>query len=169
MGAYAPELIQRSPERPRPFPQGEFRSISLELTERNRDVSMSLSEKKKKKRLLTVIIVLSLIFMGLVTWFVGETLGAVCQGSQRLSGVGQHPRRSGGRVLYVGMIIFQVLVALIPGEPLEIAGGYAFGAWEGRCCACWGPPWAALWSFCWSAGGASGSWSCTSQEKKLSP
>ena len=32
---------------------------------------MSLSEKKKK-RLLTVIIVLSLIFMGLVTWFVGK-------------------------------------------------------------------------------------------------
>ena len=33
-----------------------------------------------------------------------------------------------GRVLYVGMCFLQVVVAIIPGEPLEIAGGYAFGA-----------------------------------------
>ena len=26
------------------------------------------------------------------------------------------------------MVFFQVLFAVIPGEPLEIAGGYAFGA-----------------------------------------
>ncbi len=36
-----------------------------------------------------------------------------------------------GRLAYAGMVILQVLVALIPGEPLEIAGGYAFGALEG--------------------------------------
>ena len=36
-----------------------------------------------------------------------------------------------GRIAYVGMVVLQVLVALIPGEPLEIAGGYAFGALEG--------------------------------------
>lgn len=32
-----------------------------------------------------------------------------------------------GRVLFVGMIILQVVVAFIPAEPLEIAAGYAFG------------------------------------------
>jgi len=32
---------------------------------------------------------------------------------------------------YAGMVLLQVLVALIPGEPLEIAGGYAFGALQG--------------------------------------
>ena len=36
-----------------------------------------------------------------------------------------------GRVLYVGIVTLQVVVALIPGEPLELAGGYAFGALEG--------------------------------------
>lgn len=36
-----------------------------------------------------------------------------------------------GRLAYAGMVILQVLIALIPGEPLEIAGGYAFGALEG--------------------------------------
>lgn len=36
-----------------------------------------------------------------------------------------------GRVLFVGMVFLQVIVALIPGEPLELAAGYAFGAVEG--------------------------------------
>ena len=36
-----------------------------------------------------------------------------------------------GMLAYAGMVIVQVLVALIPGEPLEIAAGYAFGALEG--------------------------------------
>ena len=34
----------------------------------------------------------------------------------------------GGMLAYMGMVAVQVLAALIPGEPLEIAGGYAFGA-----------------------------------------
>lgn len=36
-----------------------------------------------------------------------------------------------GKLAYAGMVFLQVIVALIPGEPLEIAGGYAFGAVEG--------------------------------------
>lgn len=35
------------------------------------------------------------------------------------------------RIAFMGMMIFQVLIALIPGEPFEIAAGYAFGAVEG--------------------------------------
>jgi len=35
------------------------------------------------------------------------------------------------RIGYVGMILLQVFVAVIPGEPLEIGGGYAFGMAEG--------------------------------------
>ena len=35
------------------------------------------------------------------------------------------------RFAFVGMVVFQVLVAIIPGEPLEIGAGYAFGAFEG--------------------------------------
>lgn len=37
----------------------------------------------------------------------------------------------GGRLAYMGMVILQVIVAVIPGEPFEIAAGYAFGAMEG--------------------------------------
>lgn len=36
-----------------------------------------------------------------------------------------------GEIAFVGMAIFQVVLALIPGEPLEIGAGYAFGAFKG--------------------------------------
>lgn len=36
-----------------------------------------------------------------------------------------------GKIAFVGMVFFQVVLALIPGEPLEIGAGYAFGAVEG--------------------------------------
>lgn len=35
------------------------------------------------------------------------------------------------RVIYILLVIFQVVVAVIPGEPFEVAAGYAFGALEG--------------------------------------
>lgn len=34
-------------------------------------------------------------------------------------------------IAYLGMVCLQVFVAVIPGEPLEIGGGYAFGILEG--------------------------------------
>lgn len=37
----------------------------------------------------------------------------------------------GGKLAFVGMVALQVVVAVLPGEPLEIAAGFAFGAWEG--------------------------------------
>ena len=36
-----------------------------------------------------------------------------------------------GRVIYVAAVAAQVVLAVIPGEPLELAGGYAFGGLEG--------------------------------------
>jgi len=36
-----------------------------------------------------------------------------------------------GRLAFMGMTILQVFVAVIPGEPIEIAAGYAFGVLEG--------------------------------------
>ena len=37
----------------------------------------------------------------------------------------------GGMLIYMGMVVLQILAAFLPGEPLEIAGGYAFGAVRG--------------------------------------
>lgn len=36
-----------------------------------------------------------------------------------------------GRLLFVAMVVLQVIVAWIPGEAVELAGGYAFGVVEG--------------------------------------
>ena len=36
-----------------------------------------------------------------------------------------------GKLAFVGMMALQVIIAIIPGEPLEIGAGYAFGIWEG--------------------------------------
>lgn len=36
-----------------------------------------------------------------------------------------------GKLIFVGMTALQVIVSIIPGEPFEIAAGYAFGFWEG--------------------------------------
>ena len=36
-----------------------------------------------------------------------------------------------GRIYFLGIQVLQVVVAIIPGEPVEIGAGYAFGAVEG--------------------------------------
>ena len=36
-----------------------------------------------------------------------------------------------GRLAFIGMTVLQVVIALLPGEPFELAAGYAFGAVEG--------------------------------------
>ncbi|MEA4911830.1 MAG: VTT domain-containing protein [Oscillospiraceae bacterium] len=36
-----------------------------------------------------------------------------------------------GRAAFVGIVVLQLFVALIPGGPLEVAGGYAYGWFEG--------------------------------------
>lgn len=36
-----------------------------------------------------------------------------------------------GRIAFVGIMALQVIIAWLPGEPLEIGAGYAFGFWEG--------------------------------------
>lgn len=36
-----------------------------------------------------------------------------------------------GKAVYILMVFIQVVIAIIPGEPVEIAGGYAFGTVEG--------------------------------------
>lgn len=36
-----------------------------------------------------------------------------------------------GRLIFIGMVVLQVFVAIIPGEPLELVSGYVFGLVEG--------------------------------------
>lgn len=36
-----------------------------------------------------------------------------------------------GKLAYIGIVALQIVVAIIPGEPIELVAGYAFGAWQG--------------------------------------
>lgn len=73
---------------------------------------------------------LFLVLFVLVAWYAGRPLVAFASEPERFH---QWVDSQGllAPVLFMGMVILQVVVAVIPGEPLEIAAGYAFGALEG--------------------------------------
>lgn len=89
----------------------------------------TLTEKQKKKLSAAAIILFILLFAALA-WFVGRPMIRFArQPEQFRSWVDGHGAL--GCAAYAAMVFLQVVVAIIPGEPLEIAGGYAFGAWWG--------------------------------------
>lgn len=86
--------------------------------------------EKKKKLLVGMGLGLFLVLCALVCWYAGRPLVAFASQPERFQ---QWVDSQGllAPALFVGMVILQVVVAVIPGEPLEIAAGYAFGAVEG--------------------------------------
>lgn len=86
--------------------------------------------EKQKKTLGVIAILVFLLFCGIVGYFIGKPmLRFVGEPESFRSWVDSHGVWS--RVVFVLMVILQVVIAFIPGEPLEIGAGYAFGAWEG--------------------------------------
>ena len=88
-----------------------------------------LTEAHKKKIDLFAIIV-ALIFIAAVGYLVGKPMVEFVREPERFRA---WVDSSGfvSRVIFVVMVVFQLVIALIPGEPLEMGAGYAFGAWEG--------------------------------------
>ena len=85
---------------------------------------------KQKKTLSVLAIVIFVLLSAAVAWFVGRPIVRFArQPEQFRAWVDSHG--VWGPLAYVAMVFLQVVVAIIPGEPLEIAGGYAFGAWQG--------------------------------------
>ena len=85
---------------------------------------------QRKKQLAWTALVIFVLLTAAVCWFVGRPmLRFVSEPEKFRLWVDGHGLW--GRVLYVGMCFLQVVVAIIPGEPLEISGGYAFGALRG--------------------------------------
>ena len=86
--------------------------------------------EKDKKLIGWAAIVIFVVFTAAVCWFVGRPMGKFVSEPEKFRlWVESHGLWS--RAAYVGMVFLQVLVAVIPGEPLEISGGYAFGAVQG--------------------------------------
>ena len=84
----------------------------------------------QQKRLGIAALIIAIAVMGLLVWLVGVPLVRFASQPEHFrTWVNSHG--FGGCLAYMGMVILQVVVALIPGEPFEIAAGYAFGAVEG--------------------------------------
>lgn len=86
--------------------------------------------ERQKKCVSGLALVIFLVFCAGAGWFIGVPMVRLAREPEQFRewvdtfGIGS-------RLIYVGMVTLQVVVALIPGEPLELAGGYAFGAMEG--------------------------------------
>ena len=97
---------------------------------------MSIREKrqefteKHKKALAVLAMVLTLIFFGAVTWFIGRPMIAFVSEPEKFR-AWVDSQGVFGRIAFIGMVFFQTVVAFVPGEPIEIGAGYAFGAIEG--------------------------------------
>jgi uncharacterized membrane protein YdjX (TVP38/TMEM64 family) len=86
--------------------------------------------EKQKKWVFAAAFVVFVVFCVLTGWLIGEPMVEFANDPERFR---EWVDASGiwGRVLFVGMVVLQVVVAFIPGEPVELAAGYAFGFWEG--------------------------------------
>ena len=85
---------------------------------------------KQKKIISVLVLVLFLGFSALVAYFIGKPMISLVSEPEKFRGWVES-RGNWGRLIFIGMMVFQVLIALVPGEPLEIGAGYAFGAAEG--------------------------------------
>ena len=85
----------------------------------------------RQKRILSIIVfVLFAVFCFTVGIFIGgPMIKFVSEPEKFRNWVDSHG--IWGALSFIGMTAFQVVIALVPGEPLEIGAGYAFGAIEG--------------------------------------
>lgn len=101
----------------------------LAVEEKNPLEGPSLSTRKKKIFSL-VTISFFILFCAAIFWFVGRPMVRfISEPSIFRAWVDSHG--FWGRLAFAGMMVVQIVIAIIPGEPLEIAAGYTFGIVEG--------------------------------------
>ena len=85
---------------------------------------------KQQKKIAIISLVFAVVFMVSVAIFVGIPLVRFISEPERFR---QWVARYGiwGKMAFIGMEVIKVVIAVIPGEPFELAAGYAFGTWEG--------------------------------------
>lgn len=86
---------------------------------------------EKQKKIIGIMVFLCfLAFCGLVTWFIGRPMIRFVSEPEKFRAWVDEGGFF-GKLAFIFMTAFQVVIAFVPGEPLEIGGGYAFGAVEG--------------------------------------
>lgn len=83
-----------------------------------------------RKTIILVSIVIMIVLSVLIFYFVGRPMIRwVSEPEKFRAWVDSHGVL--GRLTFLGMTILQVVIAMIPGEPMELVAGYAFGSIEG--------------------------------------
>lgn len=88
-----------------------------------------LSEKSQKRIKLIALIIGVIVIAGLCAAIAIPMLSFAKEPELFRQWVEENAFLSG--LAYIGMVIFQIIAAFIPGEPFEIAAGYAFGNFWG--------------------------------------
>jgi len=86
--------------------------------------------EKNKKLIAVISIIIFIIFCGVVTWYIGRPLIKFVSEPEKFRTWVENYGFL-GKLSFIGMVFFQVVIALVPGEPFEIGAGYAFGVIEG--------------------------------------
>lgn len=91
------------------------------------------SIKMSKKIKIVIYSVLSLAFIGIIIYLTirfGPQISTLSRKPEELRGMlNSYGWR--GILVFIGIQMLQVVVAMIPGELVQIAGGYIYGAWLG--------------------------------------
>lgn len=82
---------------------------------------------KKRKKWGIICLLAVVAFMGLIFYFVGRPMISFVSEPDKFR-LWVEGNGIWGKIAFVFMMAFQVVIAIIPGEPLEIGAGYAFGS-----------------------------------------
>ena len=86
--------------------------------------------EKQKKTVYSFAVSAFILVMVAVGWFIGRPMIRLAQDPEAFR-LWVDSYGIWGRLLFVGIVVFQVLIAFVPGEPIELAAGYIFGVLEG--------------------------------------
>ena len=86
--------------------------------------------EKHKKIVAIVAMLIFVLFCGLVGYFIGMPMVRLAEDPAQFQAL-VDSYGIWSRLIFIGMVVLQVVVAFIPGEPIELAAGYAFGFVEG--------------------------------------
>ena len=86
--------------------------------------------EKHKKIVAIVAMLIFVLFCGAAGYFVGVPMVRLAEDPAQFQAL-VDSYGIWSRLIFIGMVVLQVVVAFIPGEPIELAAGYAFGFIEG--------------------------------------
>lgn len=77
-----------------------------------------------------ILFVLAVIFLCVIGYYIGKPMISLVSDPGKFQ-LWVEQKGWWGILAFIGMVMFQVFAAIIPGGPFQIGAGYAFGVWKG--------------------------------------